>query len=141
MKRLVLLAVIVLSLSAFGVAPNAPYGGGVPAYAQSCATPDGKIDWSGSDSDYLSANQGVIYTWGLPCKTRIIVRLSVPSGANFPLFLVEDTSAPREKLDENDKLLTWSNNGTGKAQAIDYRVPDTNLYFIVVIAVDRKSVV
>ncbi|HED03737.1 MAG TPA: hypothetical protein ENI60_03095 [Candidatus Fraserbacteria bacterium] len=136
MKRLILLAVIVLGLSVLGVAPNAPYGGGVPAYASNCyqASPDGWIDWSGRDSDYLSAGHGIYYRFDLRCNTRVIISLSVPFFADFDLFLIEDTWPYENRLDSGDRGICSSRRGTGSNEYIDCRVPDSGTYFIYVAA-------
>ena len=137
MKRLILLAIIVLGLSVFGFAPNAPYGGGVPAYASNfnCsnpASPDGWTDWSGRDSEYLSSGHGGYYRVDLRCNTRVIISLSVPFFADFDLFLKEDTWPYENRLDSGDRTICSSTRGTGEDEHIDCRVPDSGTYFILV---------
>ena len=137
MKRLILLAVIVLGLSVFGFAPNAPYGGGVPAYASNCSSPahpDGWIDWSGRDSDYLSSGHGIYYRFDLHCGTRVIISLSVPFFADFDLFLIEDTWPYENRLNNGDRIICSSRRGTGSNEYIDCKVSDNATYFIYVAA-------
>ncbi len=99
-----------------------------------CATPDGWIDWSGRDSDYLSSGHGIYYRFDLRCNTRVIISLSVPFFADFDLFLIEDTWPYENRLDSGDRGICSSRRGTGSNEYIDCKVPDNATYFIYVAA-------